>query len=204
MVFFAGIMFITGARCRDYIGQFAHDSRTEYYEWATENMPPDSRIAQDIYVRLPEEFNATNSKGTHQVKVDSFWAVGELEKLSKARGMGYTHVAVCSLSYARFFEPNAYSLERKWRSYRWNAHAFYSSLFQEGELLWESIPSHIMEGFTNPVVRFYRITRDAVPRMTEAGVEPDPDLFHIILFIISIMYVRKLIRNHKRDPDYLQ
>jgi hypothetical protein len=158
-------------RCLNYLGQFADDSRVRLADWISVHGPEEGLIAQDWYVALPAEVEVIRDETRYHVPVRSKMFVGDLNKLRKARKTGYTHVAVCDLSYSRFFDRDVYPADTANARHIYSVRrGFYRQLFEEGQLLWERVPPRRMEGFTNPEIRFYRL-----PDIEPGPVSQSPD-----------------------------
>ena len=164
-VFTAGITTILvvwlGVYCIDYMQQFKNDSRERLEKWIVNNMSHTARIVQDNCAGLPKEMALNNGEKRRHIRIDSKWSVGMLEDLEHARQLGYTHVVVCSLRYDKFFQPGVYPCPTEKDTYNCAyGKDFYIELFEKGELVWEAIPKRPMDGYTNPVIKLYRIDND--------------------------------------------
>ena len=144
--------------------QFRDDSRKELRTWVAANLPAESYVLQETYAGL--SFNRQRNHDDFRFDMRASLCIGDaISSLEDARRKGFTHIIVCDLRYARYFDPvfaAAPGDEAKVKRDR----ALYEQLFHEGELIWTGGPAEPLPGFTNPTVRVYRIQtpQPAAPR----------------------------------------
>lgn len=141
---FAGLQ---GYRCRDFLNQFADDSRTRLRAWAKTNITRQTRFVQDSYADLPD--NAWDNNVYYAAQNGS---------LDRLRRNGYTFVVVCDTNYSRYFVPGAHGEPGHTDQFR-DRKAWYEKLFAEGKLVWQSKPDHPTYSFTNPEIRVYDLRK---------------------------------------------
>jgi hypothetical protein len=135
---------------------FANDARAQLVAFVLATLPQDASIAQDKRVGLPIEgdprFEGAGSPLPQTILGKLFAAdVGSIEDL-RSRGIHY--VAVSEGDYGRFFlnthsprEEDAWEYERR--------KAFYSTLFEQGRLLWECPAGPLP--YLQPSIQLYSI-----------------------------------------------
>lgn len=153
---------VQGARCADYLNQFADDSRHRVRVWVRDNLPPGTRMVVDNYTGLSDR--AGDHREGRQVTDLGIWVRGHMfapdaGPLKQLRRDRIAYVAVCDIAYARFFNPHARDVpgrEDRLATYR----QWYEALDRDHELVWSSIPDHNLHAFTNPEIKVYRLTWD--------------------------------------------
>ena len=127
--------------------EFSTDARDGLRQWLDQNTPADAIIAQDERVDL-----LANPNWKNRSVLNSEFAA-DLGSLDELKSRGVTHLAVTRQSYNRFFSglrPNS-----KERVEFEKCAAFYSDLFQRGQLVWESPVGEII--YLHPGIRLYRL-----------------------------------------------
>jgi len=146
-----GIVLLQWPVYADTLNQFKDDSRDRVAKWAAGNLPAGSRMLVDSYTALgnrPEWSDIT-------VYSHGFFAAdaGDLDQL---RRRGITYVAICDLSYLRFFTPQTKGAAGEVARYEY-CRQWYQRLMKEGKLVWKSVPRHPLLAFTNPTIKVYEM-----------------------------------------------
>ncbi len=140
-------------QCLDYLDQFnpANDSRTRVARWVETNIKGE-RIAADDWCRLRNAIRLPKP-------TDENPALPDVAALRNRSGVKY--IAVIDRAYERYFDPSVIPIPQLKEDYD-RRKQFYQSLLQEREaqLVWDSVAGtdhRPIGGFTNPVIRVYRL-----------------------------------------------
>ncbi|HEX8910778.1 MAG TPA: hypothetical protein VF796_00365, partial [Humisphaera sp.] len=129
---------------------FADDARARAAAWARTNLSPADVVLQDRTVEL----QGPPAVGPAKVlSVDFAPEAGDLDTLA---AKGVTHVAVCELSYGRYFIPQV-APTPEFRAEYDRRRAWYARLFRQGRLVFHArspVPTHAP---ACPEVRIYRL-----------------------------------------------
>ena len=75
-----------------------------------------------------------------------------------ARSGGYA--VICQTAYDRYFEPSVVSPPgQEYRNER--NRRFYQTLLEQHAPIWQSVPDHPIDAFTNPIIKVYRLGKTA-------------------------------------------
>lgn len=148
-------------RCVDYLAQFPGESRLRFDRHVRAALPGGARIIADFYAGLAPGVIAPDAtpQGPLTLVVTPGIFAADMGSLDTLRRLGVTHVAVCDLAYARYFDPRLYPGADDLPGYE-RRKAFYQSVFAQGQLVWDSKvgENHIPSGsYTNPHVMLYWI-----------------------------------------------
>lgn len=155
------IVAFQGARCANYLDQFANDSRAEVRRWIAANVPANAVIVAETYAGLTYPSDPrpgqVSPEITHRI-ISNFFApeLGSIERLRRAHRAEY--VVICDLAYRRFLHPQVRPTPahpKRLEVYR----EWYERLQREHELIWQSTPKYNMHAFTNPEIRVYRLSQ---------------------------------------------
>ncbi|HEY1405126.1 MAG TPA: hypothetical protein VF857_00815, partial [Spirochaetota bacterium] len=131
------------------------DTRKKLITWMGKNMKTKATVIADGYVLLPDLAERNFSLESRKlISVESVDYTGDLKTLEFARKLGFTHIAVCHSTYARFFNPANRPAVGSEEIYRTRKN-FYSALFEKGKLLWEGEGKY--GGVINESIRLYSI-----------------------------------------------
>ena len=137
------------ADARTLLGHFAHDGRDDVRAYLQTRLPPGSRVLAGKYALLapPDGVDVTVQKRPFFNNSPADWAA-----------RGYTHVLVCDLWYARYFD-DAFAPTADLRADVERMRSRYRDLFDEraGTLLYATHPAEPRAEFVDPVVRLYRL-----------------------------------------------
>lgn len=153
---------LQGARCANFIGQFADDSRHRVRAWVRDTLPPGTRMVVDNYTGLSHytgDHRPSQQTGPLGVWVRGYMFAPEFGSMERLRSQRIEYVAVCDIAYARFFNPHARDTpyaKGRLESYR----QWYEALDRDHELVWSEPPRPNMHAFTNPEIKVYRLKWD--------------------------------------------
>lgn len=149
------LLAVLGSRCLDYTWQFGHDSRYTVIKWITDNLPKNARVYGDAYAELDNRL--TDARPDLNTNV-SFFLPDIISDVDSIARYGGGYVVICQLSYDRYFEPsNIPAVGQEHRIER--NHRFYQTLLEKHKPVWESVPAHPIDAFTNPIIKIYYIPK---------------------------------------------
>ncbi len=127
-------------------------SRVESREWMLRNLPPGSKVANEMYSAVLDN--------TDLVVQDNY-TLAEVRSLNNYYDAGYRYLVVSSAIYGRYLSmPSRYPRQVR----------FYKELFQKGHLLKEFRPGPLRGG---PTIRIYRLgepsIRERLKRQSKEG-----------------------------------
>lgn len=154
------ILLLQGQRCLNFNDQFRDDSRQRLREWIARNLPPGSSIAIDSYTLLDkpgDPLRHPNQSPLRMRIISEMFAANAAASLEDLASSGVSYVAVASMNYQRFLDPEIRPANRSdW--YLARQQKFYRDLFSQGKLLWSSVPSPPTNSYANCEVRLYQIS----------------------------------------------
>ncbi len=151
----AGLLCVQGWHAADALDRFAHDSRRQLARWASKNMPREARVLADRYARIePKDWKSAGIK--LHFSVTSLRSAADYGTLDATRRGGFTHVAVCSMDYGRFFANRLRPVEG-FAEDAAGHRRFYEQLFREGEPVWQS------DAGRRPIVYMFKIAPAGKP-----------------------------------------
>lgn len=152
---FAALLCVQGWHAAGALDRFAHDSRRQLARWASKNMPHEARVLADRYARIePKDWKSAGIK--LHFSVTSLRSAADYGTLDAARRGGFTHVAVCSMDYGRFFADRLRPVEG-FAEDAAGHRRFYEQLFREGEPVWQS------DAGRRPIVYMFKIAPAGKP-----------------------------------------
>lgn len=141
--------------------EIADDSREHLRAWVEQNLRPGERLLQDQFCGLP--FGGTR---IGDIVTERFaMSLGSPEELA---AQGITYVAVCELTYGRFFDPWSHPADEE--QHRYHAlKARYEQLFASTTPAWTRASPGRRIGYINPAVTVYRLNpvSEAIPARGE-------------------------------------
>ncbi len=151
---FLGAWIPSVVRATAYDTAFQNDSRAALVEYVRANIPTDAVIVQDKRVNLPNRRDPRHADSPYfleQPLLGKLFAadVGTIDEL---RAQGIRYVAVSDGDYGRFFLKTHEAKESEKAEYD-RRRAFYTKLFAEGNVLWES-PAGLQQ-YLQPSLKLY-------------------------------------------------
>jgi hypothetical protein len=156
-----------GRRSADILGQFGGDSRERLAAWAAANLPPTARVVEDRYARLGAFKESGKYKKRLPCQVTTLKWAAEVGDLDELRKQGFTHVAISSMAFNRFFEKNEAASADDAREFQ-RRRAFYERLFKEGELVWKAETDAPVGMSTNPFIYVFKVVPAGTPVKNDA------------------------------------
>ncbi len=135
----------------------SRDNRNEMITWLESNIHSEAVIAADSYTRLKKMVRNIAPEKRKKITVKEMTYTGDLESIGNARKLGITHIVVCSKSYNRFFNKNLVSSSKATDTVSMRR-KFYSELFKNGLLVWES--RYPDTGSLNPAIKIYQLEKN--------------------------------------------
>ncbi|WP_428938806.1 ArnT family glycosyltransferase [Fontivita pretiosa] len=161
------IITLQANRCINFNTQFRDDSRQRLREWVARNLPHDARIVADGYTDLGgqgDPWRFPEQSRVRQRVMQLMFAADAAPTPADLANEGVQYVAVASYTYERFFVPGVEPMPgtQPERSFHQRAD-FYRKLFEQGKLLWQSVPSPSTNAYVNMELRLYQIDHLADP-----------------------------------------
>ena len=140
------------------LSEIPMDSRVLLREWVAENLPVNAKIAQDLETALPDPDakHHENDELSIAQTVHSAKYAADLGTIDQLRKQGFTHVAM-SDRYTRLFDDNRMPHQNIIEEHN-KRKQFYTQLFNEGELIWDSRLSEAPQsGFFGKRMRLFEL-----------------------------------------------
>jgi hypothetical protein len=128
-----------GTLCARQLRPFSNVTDPGILEFIRDNLPNGARILQDRYVDLPLGTISGRDGAEIEIAGRRLAAASSVQTIDEAIRSGFTHVAVCSSSYGRFYRSGMVPVQAMEAQYM-QRRSFYDDLFQRGELLWHYTP----------------------------------------------------------------
>jgi hypothetical protein len=125
--------------CLERLQRFQNSDLPDIAAWMQANLPPGSRVVQDLKVDLPSEIPTNKGKGEPIHVVGSVYAADVAGSIEEARQKGFAYAAVCERSYATLWNPRVRPREDAVDRHN-RRKAFYEALRRDGQLLWDFTP----------------------------------------------------------------
>ncbi len=145
---------------------FQHDDPTAVAEWIKANLPPDAIIAEDHRVSLsPVKADGLSTAARVPQKVLDASSAPDLGSVDELLAKGVTHIAVCRMSYSRYFNDEI-EVQASSKTGHDKRRVFYERVFRQGTLLKEWPRGTI--SYLQPGIKLYRLP-------TVASTQPPPN-----------------------------
>ena len=144
-----------------YYTAFQKDDRRELAAWITTHLPASAKILQERSAGLPGT-GVNNSPKILPQKFRTKRMAADFATFDEYLRDGFTHLLVSPSVYGKFFMENLVASENKDVQHAART-AFYTRLFKEGKLLWESPRSTVI--YLHPGLKLYELpaSPDAEP-----------------------------------------